>query len=140
MTATRPPCDFCCSTTTGRWIHGSRDINFIASGPYGTAGYTALGAWVSCDACLVFIQRGDPDGLADRVARSKNGPAELLRMTSLKFRRTYFRGLYRGLLRRLQPARPLTKEAAERWAAAMEGWRPSDEASSRAVAATLETR
>lgn len=133
----RPGCDFC-ANPSGRWILDARDIDFVATGPFGTAGYESIGSWVACDGCLPFIQRGDVDGLANRVARTKHCPAGLARMTTLAFRRRHFQAFYLGLLRRLGPARPLTLEMAERWQDAMASYRPEDEASARAVAATLE--
>ena len=91
---------------------------------------------MSCDDCLLPIQRGDADGLAERVARS-NGPARVLKMTTISFRRRYFRQFYRSMLRRLKPARPLTVEIAERWQAAVRDYRPDNEASARRVAEAL---
>ena len=75
-TATRPGCDFC-AAAPGRWIHDANDVDFITTGPAGAAGFTSVGAWMSCDNCLLLIQRGDADGFAERVARS-NGPARVL--------------------------------------------------------------
>jgi hypothetical protein len=86
---------------------------------------------------LLPIQRGDADGLAERVARS-SGPALVLRMTTLSFRRRYFRAFYRSLLRRLKPARPLTVEIADQWRSAMQEYRPDNEVSARCVAKALE--
>jgi hypothetical protein len=110
----------------------------LASGSYGTDRGVSLGAWCSCDSCLPFIQRADPDGLADHVARSGNGPPLLIKLTTLRFRRDTFRRLYRHLLPQLEPARPLTRETAAAWQAAYRRWKPGDEASSRAVAEALE--
>lgn len=137
-TATRPGCDFC-GNAPGRWIHDANDVDFIATGPAGSLGYTSVGGWISCDGCLAPIQRGDPDALAERVARS-SGPARVLKMTTLSFRRRYFRELYRGLLHRLKPARPLSVETAARWQAAVRDYRPDNEASARRVADALEAR
>jgi hypothetical protein len=59
-------------------------------------------------------------------------------MTTLSFRRRYFRQFYRSMLRRLKPARPLTAEIAERWRDAMENYRPDNAVSARRVAKALE--
>jgi hypothetical protein len=135
-TAYRPGCDFC-GAAPGRWIHDANDLDFLATGPAGSGGYTSVGAWVSCDGCLLPIQRGDSDGLAERVARS-NGPALVLRMTTISFRRRYFREFYRRMLRRLKPARPLTVEIADRWRSAMQDYHSDNAASARRVARALE--
>src|SRR5215213_1481129 len=137
MSTTVPACDFC-GADRSTWVLSCSDITMLASGPYGVARGTSLGAWCSCNACLSFIQRGDPDGLANHVARSGNGPPLLIKLTTLKFRRTTFQRMYRSLLPQLKPARPLTRETAAAWQAACQRWKPGDEASSRAVAQALE--
>jgi hypothetical protein len=133
----RPACDFC-NGPDGRWIHDAANVMMVATGPKGMARGTSLGAWISCNTCLLYVQRGDADGLADHVARSANGPALLMNLTSLAFRRNVFQQLYRPLLPKLQPARPLTIEIAERWQAAARDYRSDDEASARRLARTLE--
>jgi hypothetical protein len=137
VTTDRPVCDFCCDERS-TWVLGCRDLTMLASGPYGVAGGTTLGAWCACDRCLLFVQRADPDGLANRVAASKHIPAQMLKLTTLRFRRDIFRQLYRRLLPKLQPARPLTLETAAAWAAAYAKWQPGDELSARRVAEALE--
>jgi hypothetical protein len=137
LSTTVPCCDFC-GADSSTWVMSCADLTLLASGPYGEARGTSLGAWCACNACLPFIQRGDADGLANHVARSANGPTLLIKLTTLRFRRNTFQRLYRRLLPQLEPARPLTRETAAAWQEAYRRWKPGDEASSRAVAATLE--
>jgi hypothetical protein len=83
-----------------------------ATGPHGTAQGTLAGDWLACGACLPFIQRADPDALADYVARAGHGPPALLKMTTTAFRRDVFYQLYRRVLPLLGSPRPLGREAA----------------------------
>ena len=103
-------CDFC---NGGEATHAldCGDLALQASGPIGTVRTTLAGAWRSCDGCLPFIERGDPDGLADYVTRAAHGPPEILRMTSAAFRRDVFAALYRKVLPWLGPPQPLAREA-----------------------------
>lgn len=136
MTADRPACDFC-GSPSATWIHGSNDVTMIFTAPGRAAIGTAVGAWTSCNECLIFIQRGDVDGLARLVAGSKHIPEWMRRLTTRKTRQTYFAELYRKILPTLAPARPLTIEQAQRWRIAISGWN-GDERSARAVAQALE--
>jgi hypothetical protein len=73
---------------------------------------TLVGAWNACGACLPFIDRADPDALADYVARAGHGPPEILRLTSTAFRRDVFRALYAHALPLLGSPVPLGRESA----------------------------
>ena len=105
------PCDFC-NGDAARWALRCDDVGALARGAHGTAVASLTGAWRACDGCLPFIQRADPDGLADRVARSVHGPPEILRMTTTAFRADVFRQLYRRVIPWLGSPRPLAREAA----------------------------
>jgi hypothetical protein len=135
-TAATPRCDFC-NCPDSRWLMSCSDITFIIAARGRSASALCLGAWAACDGCLVLIQRGDADALADRVARTEHAPLWLRRMSTLKARRAYFAGLYRRLIPKLEPARPLTLEIAARWAETART-ATKDESGYRAVAATLE--
>jgi len=99
-------CDFC-NGTEASWALDCDNLAAIASGAHGTAVAALPGAWNACDDCLPYIQRGDPDGLANYVTMAANGPPELLRMTSEAFRRDVFRQLYKRVLPQLGSPRPL---------------------------------
>ena len=102
-------CDFC-NGTDATHAMPCDDLALRATGAYGTAQTTLAGAWRSCDACLPYIERGDPDGLAAYVARAAHGPPALLRMTTASFRRDVFSQLYRRVLPQLGAPQPLARE------------------------------
>ena len=70
-------CDFC-NGTEASYALRCDDLALQATGTYGTAVAALSGAWHACDACLPFIERGDPDGLADYVTRAGHGPPQPL--------------------------------------------------------------
>ena len=107
-----PICDFC-NGTTARWALPCDPVAVRASGPHGTAHGTLAGDWNACGDCLPFIERGDPDALADYVARAGHGPPGILKMTTETFRRDVFYQLYRRVLPWLGPAVPLGRESAQ---------------------------
>ena len=103
-------CDFCNGTEA---THAMRcdPLAVRATGPIGVAVAALSGDWRACDDCLPFVQRGDPDGLANHVTMAANGPPELLRMTTETFRRDVFKALYRKVLPWLGAPQPLAREA-----------------------------
>jgi len=105
-----PVCDFC-NATAAAYALRCDDLAIRATGPHGTAQGTLAGDWLACGACLPFIERGDPDALADYVARAGHGPPELLRLTTETFRRDIFAQLYRRVLPLLGAPVPLAREA-----------------------------
>jgi len=103
-------CDFC-NSTEARWALRCDDVGVLARGAHGTAVATLAGAWTACDACMPFVERRDPDGLADYVVRAGHGPPALLRLTSEAFRRDVFYQLYKRVVPMLGPPQPLAREA-----------------------------
>ncbi len=108
MTAT---CDFCNGADATHALPCAA-VGVRASGAYGTAHTTLVGAWHACDDCLPYIERADPDALADYVARAGHGPPEILRLTTTAFRRDVFRALYAHVLPLLGSPVPLARESA----------------------------
>ena len=103
---TAPICDFC-NGTAAAWALDCENLAVLATGTHGAAVAALVGSWNACPACLTYIQSGDPDGLADYVARAGHGPPELLRMTTEAFRRDVFRQLYARVLPQLGAPQPL---------------------------------
>jgi hypothetical protein len=106
-----PCCDFC-NNTTARWALRCDDVGVLASGAHATAVAALTGAWNACGDCLLFVQRADSDGLADRVARSAHGPPEVVRMTTTAFRSDVFKALYKRVLPWLGSPQPLATVGA----------------------------
>jgi hypothetical protein len=106
-----PICDFC-NGADATYALPCAAVGVRASGPYGTAHGTLAGDWNACGDCLPFIERGDPDALADYVARAGHGPPEILRLTTTAFRRDIFAQLYRHTLPLLGSPVPLARESA----------------------------
>ncbi len=106
-----PVCDFCCGADATHALPCD-PVAVRATGPHGTAQGTLAGAWNACSRCLPYIQSGDPDGLADHVARAGHGPPAILKLTTTAFRRDIFAQLYRRLIPLLGAPVPLAREAA----------------------------
>ena len=102
-------CDFC-NGGPAAYALDCDAVAMRATGTYGTAVGALSGAWNACDACLTYIERGDPDGLAAYVARAGHGPPEILRLTSEAFRNDVFKALYRKVLPWLGAPVPLGRE------------------------------
>jgi len=103
-------CDFC-NGGPAAYALDCDAVAMRATGAHGVAVAALSGDWHCCSACLPFIERADPDGLADFVARAAHGPPELLRMTSEAFRSDVFKALYRKVLPWLGSPQPLGREA-----------------------------
>lgn len=56
-------CDFC-SNAPAPWVYPARDFEVYET--RSLKGMSA-GAWAACDLCRVYIERGDLDGLTNRV-------------------------------------------------------------------------
>jgi len=105
------PCDFCNGADAAHALPCD-PVAVRATGPHGTAQGTLVGDWNACGACLPFIERADPDGLADHVARAGHGPPAILKLTTAAFRRDVFCQLYRRVIPLLGPAVPLGRACA----------------------------